>query len=129
MSLEFTYALHSGTNDYFYVGRTNDLARRFEEHRRSGNLDGTLKERKIAELISLGKSIEMKMLDCGDPDEMMSAEELWKVNLEAEGHELTNEQPGSGHPYLGYTITERVPTVWRSADFESADWVKGRSEG
>lgn len=126
MSLEFCYALHSGTNDYFYVGRTCDLARRLTEHRRSGNETGTQKERKIAELTAQNKTIEMKMLDCGDASEMMSAEELWKVNLSAQGYELTNERAGDHHPYLGYSFADaKEPTPWSVDDFETAEWVKG----
>jgi hypothetical protein len=123
-AVSFIYALHTD-GVIFYCGRTDDMRRRYGEHIRSANPSGTIKERVLYQLIRDGANIDMKMLDTGTPEQLLGMEELWRVNILAEGHPLTNSRAGDDNPYLGYEPSTGPRIPWSIELFETADWKRG----
>lgn len=120
--IEHIYALHAG-DVIFYTGRSNDLKRRYGEHIRSADPEGTLKERVIHQLLQDGHKIELRILESGTAEQLQGKEDEYIINLRAEGHPLTNDRAGDS-PLLIFEPSGEPVIPWSVELFENADWKK-----
>jgi hypothetical protein len=119
--IEFVYALHWGDGNYFYVGRSKEPSVRFRAHIDTACPDGTKKERHIYEMMERGYDLNYEVLESGLPEDMTNKENLWKVNLEAEGYELLNSKEGDTCHYT--PIVDRSKRKqWTPELFEDVEW-------
>lgn len=124
--MQYVYALHTGSKDYFYCGRTDDVARRLAEHIRSANANGTVKERVIYKLLQEGVPIEIEVLESGE--DLRGREDIWITNLMGKGMSLANSR--AGDDARNYKVTASFPYVpWSASLFEHAEWSKGVCPG
>lgn len=124
--IEYIYSLYwvddDGERHTFYIGRSDSPARRHAEHLRDGDANGSPKQKKIAELLDQGREIHYKILEFGTPEEMDGKEDLWIVNTQGQGNELTNSVSGTSKNWT----PECGPVVPWSLDlFHDAKWEKG----
>jgi len=110
--LEFVYAL-TAEGVPFFVGRTDDLSRRYQEHLASASPSGNPTERHILRLLDEGRPIRIKILQTCATGEMPDEEALWVKTLEAAGFQL----------FVGQT---RASAWWSPELFTNAKWEKCR---
>jgi hypothetical protein len=92
-SVDYIYMLCNEQGLPFYVGRTNDPARRLGEHRRDSRTGHELKYQHIRSLEAAGQDWNMEILqECGADTEHY--EDFWVYTLIREGYNLTNMKMG-----------------------------------
>jgi hypothetical protein len=123
IELQFIYALFSGQEDFFYVGRSGDPKRRLKEHLLEADPMGTAKQKKLWQLQEAGIPIELKILQSGLSSKLGNAEHTWIINLRAKGYDLTNGTGGS-EALLEFEPSGIV-TPWDVSLFQYAEWQKG----